>query len=165
MPMISVILTPPLDVMQAIDDELSRVPALMGRSFRRGMVGVAQRALERLKETPGTPHYPLRWKSERQRRAFFATNGFGGGIPSVRSGALEQGWQYALEAADAGGDFTLYNSVDYAVYVQGDFAQPYHLDTGWPQAAPILADAREEAENVAIELWYTVSDIYAGARG
>jgi hypothetical protein len=30
--------------------------------------------------------YPINWDSEKQRRAFFATNGFGHGIPYVRTG-------------------------------------------------------------------------------
>ena len=32
------------------------------------------------------------WDSERQKRAFFATGGFGKGIPYQRTGAYEQGW-------------------------------------------------------------------------
>ena len=33
--------------------------------------------------------YPVTWDSERQRRAFFATNGFGNGIPYKRTGATK----------------------------------------------------------------------------
>lgn len=36
---------------------------------------------------------PVQWDSERQRRAFFATNGFGGGIPTVRTGEYQAGWK------------------------------------------------------------------------
>jgi hypothetical protein len=37
--------------------------------------------------------YPIQWDSERQRRAYFATNGFGRGIPYVRQGSYIRGWQ------------------------------------------------------------------------
>jgi hypothetical protein len=33
--------------------------------------------------------YPIRWDSEKQRRAFFATDGFGHGIPYQRTGATK----------------------------------------------------------------------------
>jgi hypothetical protein len=39
-----------------------------------------------LGKIPGPVKYPIRWTSERQRRAFFATNGFGRGIPTKRTG-------------------------------------------------------------------------------
>lgn len=43
---------------------------------------------------PGKPiQYPVQWDSEKQRRAFFATNGFGKGIPYKRTGAYELGWK------------------------------------------------------------------------
>jgi hypothetical protein len=42
---------------------------------------------------PGTPiQYPVQWDSEKQRRAFFATNGFGKGIPYTRDGGYERSW-------------------------------------------------------------------------
>lgn len=42
---------------------------------------------------PGKPiTYPVQWDSEKQRRAFFATNGFGAGIPYKRTGAYVAGW-------------------------------------------------------------------------
>jgi hypothetical protein len=37
--------------------------------------------------------YPINWDSERQRRAFFATDGFGGGIPYQRSGIAVGSWE------------------------------------------------------------------------
>jgi hypothetical protein len=44
-------------------------------------------------QEPGTEiEYPVNWDSEKQRRAFFATNGFGAGIPYQRTGTLEGEW-------------------------------------------------------------------------
>lgn len=45
-----------------------------------------KRIQSRLNETPKPVSYPLDWDSDLQRMAFFASNGFGGGIPHTRSG-------------------------------------------------------------------------------
>lgn len=39
------------------------------------------------------PTYPIQWDSDKQRRAYFASDGFGGGIPTVRSGGYGAAWQ------------------------------------------------------------------------
>jgi hypothetical protein len=39
--------------------------------------------------------YPVKWDSDKQRKAFFATNGFGKGIPYVRTNQYVNGWQVA----------------------------------------------------------------------
>jgi len=45
---------------------------------------------------PGKPiTYPVQWDSEKQRRAFFATNGFGKGIPYTRNGGYERSYAVA----------------------------------------------------------------------
>lgn len=50
------------------------------------------RIQRRLKQPGGPITYPVHWDSERQRRAFFATGGFGRGIPSTRTGTYQRGW-------------------------------------------------------------------------
>jgi hypothetical protein len=50
--------------------------------------------MQKAMQQPGTsPTHPIKWDSERQRRAFFATNGFGGGIPHVRDGSYENSFK------------------------------------------------------------------------
>src|SRR5689334_11984740 len=41
---------------------------------------------------PGPVSYPIDWTTEKQRKAFFATDGFGDGIPTKRSDALRTSW-------------------------------------------------------------------------
>jgi hypothetical protein len=36
---------------------------------------------------------PYHWTSDKQRKAFFATDGFGGGIPYSRTQTLSRGWK------------------------------------------------------------------------
>ncbi len=70
---------------------------------------------------------PYQWDSEKQRRAYFASNGFGGGIPYRRTQNLARGWK----AEGKGVDQVVTNDVPYAKYVK-DFAQSRgHMADGW----------------------------------
>lgn len=51
---------------------------------------------------PESPTPPINWDSEKQRRAFWATNGFGGGIPHERQGALPGSFEESEVMASAG---------------------------------------------------------------
>jgi hypothetical protein len=119
---------------------------------------VDAQVIEKLRVIPPKPNYPLRWKSEKQRRAFFATNGFGKGIPYRRTGELAEGWQTEFVATPAGGEWSVFNNVGYADYVQGLNQQPMHIDTGWVYAPPIIAEADILATDLLINAWYDVSE-------
>lgn len=159
-----VVIIPPRDILDAIDDAATRAPKLVESAYRRAVRGVGQRAVKALAQAPGPVKYPIRWKSERQRRAFFATNGFGKGIPYRRSGELSAGWKYRVITDRDGGALTVFNDVSYTRFVQGDDAQPFHLNTGWVQAAPTLRRFEAEAEDILIETWFTLTDPFAGVR-
>lgn len=53
----------------------------------------AGRIRDRLSEEGAPVRYPIQWDTEKQRRAFFATNGFGQGIPYRRTHAMRLGIQ------------------------------------------------------------------------
>lgn len=160
--MFNVVVTVPTEVFESINKEIAQVPNRLGVEVFRALNVLGQRAMRELKQTPGAPQYPIRWKTERQRRAFFATNGFGRGIPTQRTGELQQGWDYTIDKFSDGGTFRIINDVPYMRFVEGDDTQPFHLDTGWVQAAPILARYQEEAEAAVITTWFIVSDIFSG---
>jgi hypothetical protein len=101
-----------------------------------------QRARERVRpivrqmmavlHTPAGPVvYPIRWKSERQRRAYFATNGFGRGIPSVRTNRLVNTWTDQILIQGGVLTVSAQNGVPYREFVTGDKQQPFHTRTGW----------------------------------
>lgn len=70
---------------------------------------------------------PYKWDSDRQRKAYFASNGFGGGIPYQRTQNLAQGWNVLGE----GKNQIVVNEVPYAAFVK-DFQQSRgHLHDGW----------------------------------
>lgn len=88
-----------------------RIPA----AGLRGLLATAKRVQKRMQE-PGKPiKYPVQWDSPRQRKAFFASNGFGGGIPYRRRGIYENGWQ--LKPVENG--FVLQNRTRAARFVGG----------------------------------------------
>src|SRR5678815_5400253 len=82
---------------------------------------LAGRALAALKTVPGKPNYPIRWTSQRQRRAFFASKGFGRGIPASRGNppAVTEGWNAGFIPTDDGGILALSNPVEHMKYLQG----------------------------------------------
>jgi hypothetical protein len=53
----------------------------------------ASRVKDRISEEGEPVRYPIQWDTERQRRAYFATNGFGAGIPYKRTHAMRLGIQ------------------------------------------------------------------------
>lgn len=62
------------------------------------------------------PTYPIKWDTEKQRRAFFATDGFGRGIPTPRTGAYTQGFRVQKVELRA---YRLVNATGYAGHVGG----------------------------------------------
>jgi hypothetical protein len=132
--------------------------------------------LQRLQTEPGRPKYPIRWTSERQRRAFFATKGFGRGIPTRRTHALSQAWRVTvnieqvnrIEAYTAalleyltrfvGGTppvvptpdviVSVDNTTDYEQYVTGVNQQGFHQDTGWYSSPDVIQNAFQDVEGI-----------------
>jgi hypothetical protein len=153
------------DILLAIADAAQKSPVLMRTAFSRNVKRLAARYLKPLKKEPPKWRGKRRWKSEKQRRAYFATDGFGSGIPYTRTHELANAWRVEFESGDPySGVVTFVNDSPAARFVQGDDAQPMHLDSGWPQLADSVSQARPELENVAIETWFSVSDPFAGVR-
>lgn len=148
----------PLDLMDALADAAQKYPGIYNTAIRRNTSRLMSRMLDELRDEPGSPKYPLRWASERQRRAYFATNGFGRGIPYKRTGKLAKSWEADIILTDGSGDFVIGNSDPSSIYVQGDLQQPFHIDTGWPAAAPIISRYADLLESVLIDTWYVVTD-------
>lgn len=99
-----------------------------------------------LASAPGPVKYPIRWKSEKQRKKFFVTNGFGNGIPYVRTGDLAQGWEFSQIVLEDGVLVSLENPYERAQFVYGAFdkpndQQPFHVDTGWISAPDLERQA------------------------
>ncbi len=137
---------------------IKQVPRLMQNAMKGKRGRLANKALRALTREPGKPNYPLRWQSARQRRAFFASGGFGRGIPTQRSGKLLQSWDVKYENTSEGGVVSLVNPVSYMKFVQGDEAQRFHLDTGYVQVEDVVDDYQQEVGDVVVETWFAVAD-------
>ena len=127
---------------------LEEVQAFL-KALPRGTMKVAIAAMSEYilgDDTHGLRHYPprrshgagnpYRWQSEKQRRAFFATKGFGKGIPSKRSYELLRGWQQSVDPYRK----TLFNRVPYAKYVMGNQQQIGHTTDGWRKIGKVITD-------------------------
>lgn len=121
---------------------------------QRGVYPIARRIVDRMKK-PGLPiEYPVSWDSERQRRAFFATDGFGRGIPTGRSGLYEDAWQMAKLPSG----YVVTNDSTPAIYVGGDeYGQGQSMihQGRWPLFANIADD---ELQNLNAEVLSELQD-------
>lgn len=82
----------------------------------------------------------------KQRRKFFATKGFGKGIPYQRTGNLANAWRFDQAVIGDTVLVSLDNPVQSARFVYGDFdnpldQQPFHKDTGWISAPTLQVQA------------------------
>lgn len=74
---------------------MQKIRAIFDKSEEAALETLGETAAKIVQDMrePGKPiTYPVQWDSEKQRRAFFATDGFGKGIPYVRTGAYQRGW-------------------------------------------------------------------------
>lgn len=99
-------------------------------------------ALSELGHEPGPVKHPVEWESDKQRKAFFATDGFGRGIGAERTHDLSQSW--GIVKSMFGNDIVVRfdNPQPYAAFVYGslsktnpgDYQQRMHKNTGWQSA-------------------------------
>jgi hypothetical protein len=80
---------------------------------------------------PGAVKYPIQWTSEKQRRAYFATNGFGAGIPYRRTGNMINDIHFKYGEGGGSDYVTAETDSPYAQFVVGQYQQKFHHNTGW----------------------------------
>lgn len=117
--------------LQDLDAEIPQIGAL--QIYRRLL-----HARTRLRQPGRKPAHPLQWVNPKQRKAFFASDGFGGGIPHVRRGS-EKAWQ--LTKIENG--WMLINSTSGAKWIWGDAYgqdQSKLLVDSWPLSRNIVED-------------------------
>jgi hypothetical protein len=154
--------TTPLPFLKGVDARIARIPGVFATGWKRQEGRIRSYAKRVLRVKPGKPKYPIRWTSERQRRAFFASNGFGRGIPTKRTDAMINAWDVRFKATTTGGQLTLVNDTDYAGFVVGDNQQGFHKDTGWYQVEDKVQQINTFAADTLEQTWITASDPFAG---
>lgn len=114
--------------------------------------------------TPGPVQLPIQWTSARQRRAFFATRGFGSGIPYKRKtgkASLMGSWRVRKYVSKRGNLLTATNESEVYRYVVEDPAEPtswqrFHRNTGWPnsgQVDNVFDKFSDQAETMLLDAW------------
>ena len=114
---------PPTDLIAEFNANIDKFPALLTRAYKRNTSRLLSRWIAALsiEPPPAYFYYPLTWKSEKQRKAFFATDGFGRGIGAERTHTLSHSWKKKIETLDNGGSMTVYNSSPTGLFVYGTF--------------------------------------------
>ena len=59
-------------------------------------------------------------------------------------------------------EINIFNESDYAKYVEGGDQQPFHVNTGWILAGPIMEEEQNKFEDILRETFITVADPTAG---
>lgn len=148
---------PFLERLAALQIRIGQLPDAMHNAMQGQQGQLANDALRKLTMIPGAPVHPIRWKSARQRKAFFASDGFGKGIPTQRTYKLLQGWHVVYVRSGDGGVLSLTNDEPYMRFVQGSDAQPFHLDTGWIQRSDVVDDFVRESSQQVVTTWFGVA--------
>ncbi len=147
-------------VLQDLQRAYATAPERMRNEFNVIIRYAETYALARLKEYPPKRNYPadypLRWSSPNQRKAYFASNGFGKGIPYRRTGELANNWRVDRGTTPFGGSLQIINKTSYAQYVQGDRQQGFHQDTGWVNEQDVRLDTAIVLEKQLVDTWYKV---------
>ena len=110
-----------------------------------------------MQEPGDVQKHPIQWDSAKQRRAFFASDGFGGGIPHVRTGAYQAGWHVFVDGLQV----ILRNMSKATKFIGGDafglVRSKINVPQNWPQLkkefdaeSATLADKEAEAVGAAI---------------
>lgn len=148
--------------LRKVAKNITDAPAKFARLMKARGSNAAPKALAMLQREPGSPRYPIRWTTERQRKAFFATDGFGRGIPTRRSGEIKGAWKVEFIPDSRGGMLVLSNEHPAARFVQGFDQQGFHADTGWVTTAQASDEFFAQGGYAVTEAWYEAADPLEG---
>jgi len=114
MPFLSIKITPPARLVARRFERLRRkIPVVS----RKRLYDAAVYIRSQMKQEGDPVVYPIRWDSVKQRKAFFASDGFGSGIPTRRSGEYQKNWQVIKSEGDDGYDVG--NPLAHSKYIGG----------------------------------------------
>jgi hypothetical protein len=128
------------DLAKTIDNFPVAFPREVKIAFERD---VAPGMLAELRFMPPPFTGKRQWNSERQRRAYFASNGFGAGIPYRRTGKMVAAWNIGVSVSDNAIALYARNNSKSLPFVSGRRQQIMHRNSGWPLPADIFAKWKE----------------------
>lgn len=119
--------------------------------------GAAERIQERMNHRIDKSDYPVTWDSEKQRRAFFATDGFGHGIPYNRTG--DTVWTISKPFQDAVSLFAPHPAGALFGFPDWDFWRSRIHRLTWPALRDVLF---EEIEKIPAEILDNLKILFNG---
>lgn len=148
-------------------DGFRRAPSLMKTVYERNTRRFVSRTLAKLKviPPPRAQGESIPWETLKQQSAFFASDGFGGGIPHQRGNPPRhiKAWKVKYDLKDPAARIRFYNELATAVFVFGYRQQKMHK--GRFAHAPTVFEEAEKEHPVIVEAsWRTASDPRAGVR-
>lgn len=110
---------------------------------------------------------PFSWSSDIQRQAFFASNGFGGGVPHNRTYDLAMEGEFVVSPANL---YIEYMNEPYSNFVIGSSMIVGHRKRGWRQINQYIVSRSREIANIfrkaALDAWEKAEEfIYGGGAG
>lgn len=150
-------------LIDAYRDQFARAPELVAAVTVRTVTRVGDRILGPLRAGGSPITYPVRWQSDKQRAAFFATNGFGSGIPYRRSKELENGYKLTVTQSPKNlPSIGIANPVKYRKFVTGRYQQRMHAGR-WIKEQDYFSKARitlaDELETDLIKLLFVLDEV------
>ena len=114
--------------------------------------------LTKLRNEPGRPRYPLKWRSKKQLRFVMAKLRRERNIPYQRTGKLKRGWNVTTEKTPDGLIVSVENSTPYARFVTGalpvtsrSIRQP--MFPHWYDAELIVSESLVSGEALMVKMW------------
>lgn len=172
------------DILDAYSELATVAPRLVADVMRIEWGRIAEQVKAELTKEPPRPHYPIKWKSEKQRRYVMMLLKATAHLPQParleamlagyidpvalrqnkfrpydRSGTLTASWEVKAETTPKSGGIQMANYAPYAVFVQGVWQQPFHAETPWVSEDQIITKYQPIAENVLIDQWYIINEV------
>lgn len=164
--------TPAVDI-DDIERDLRGSPALLATALKRASTRLASRWKEALQvePPPAQRYYPMRYKSERQRRKVHAIRRERGGGAYDRTHELVRRWNVTAEADKTGGFVTVRNTAPEAIFVYGDVDTPrqpmFDAALGgvpWLDPQEVNRAFAVQFDEIIQQVYVTVFDPKAGIR-
>ncbi len=165
------------DTLSAYVDQLEQTPQAVDALLNGSIKNYLDERIEfELGFSPGGVARPIEWTAaavqdkppnvnfggnryySKQKAAYFATDGFGGGIPSTRTGAILNRWESVIDLGNKTAG--LLNNHPAAQHVIGTFRQRFHRNTGYRDEEQIALEimTARDFEDVLIEGWLSIVD-------
>lgn len=140
----------------SIEQAFQKAPRTMNLFVNRTLKeDVERRMRAKLQTNPPPPRYPLKWKSERQRKYVMAKLRAENNLPYQRTGALIAAWEFNANTSEVGGLIEIVNPSPVARYVFGADRQP--MFPHWYDADRILLEEQQYVTEVLEDTWFLIN--------